>query len=177
MGNKITYCVTCNISIHYATKKPKWCTKCKQQQPKTYRTGKKKRPPTQSKKEVQMKQILNTVFPKDVSIDNGYYSFLMSPKGAPLQLDRYYPDLKLAFEFDGAQHKSYNPYMHKTKAAFEYLQQCDRMKNEYCKALGIHLVRISHEKKITKAYIVERLEAEGILSNLRQQTYINEALD
>lgn len=176
MSNKVTQCVTCGMSIQYATKKPKWCTKCKRLQPKTYRTGKKKRPPTQSKKEVQMKQTLNQIFPNAIYIDNGYYSFLPSPKNAPLQLDRYYPDLKLAFEYDGEQHKSFNPYMHKTKAAFEYLQKCDKMKNEYCKALGIHLIRISHDKKITKEYILERLEAEGILKKLRTKTHIDEGL-
>jgi hypothetical protein len=123
-----------------------------------------------------MKLTLNSIFPNALYIDNGYYSFLLSPKKAPLQLDRYYPDLKIAFEYDGEQHKTYNPYMHKTQAAFAYLQECDRMKNEYCKALGIHLIRISHEKKITKQYILERLDAEGMLSKLRKKTHTDEVI-
>lgn len=176
MSAKVTQCVTCGMNIHYATKKPKWCTKCKKLQPKTYKPSSKKRPPQQSKKEVQMKQTLNTIFPQATYIDNGYYSFMLSPKGAPLQLDRYYPDLQIAWEYDGQQHSTYNSYMHKTKAAFDYLQECDRMKNEYCKAMGIHLIRISHDKKISKSYILERLEAEGILGQLERQTYINKEL-
>lgn len=162
MGNKRTNCVDCGTVIQYATKKPKWCTKCKKKQPKVYKPSKKKSIPQQSKKELQMKQVLNQIFTEEVYIDNGYYSFLLSPKGAPLQLDRYYPELRLAFEYDGAQHAKFNPYMHKTQAAFEYLQKCDQLKNQYCKDLGIHLIRINHEKTITVDYILERLKAEGV---------------
>ena len=173
---KIAHCVDCGTTIQYSTKKPKWCAACKKKKPKYYRPSKRKAPPQQSKKELQMKAVLNQLFPHAIYIDNGYYSFLPSPKGAPLQLDRYYPELKLAFGYDGQQHASYNPYMHRSKAAFEYLQLCDRLKDEYCHRLGIRLIRIRHDKPITPQYILKRLEAEGILDELRRKTYINEQL-
>jgi hypothetical protein len=173
MSEKITTCIVCGMTIHYATKKPKWCTKCKKKQPKVYRP-KKKKVPNQSKQEVQMKKIFNSILPSATYIDNGYYSFLMSPKGSPLQLDRYYPELQLAIEVDGRQHKEYVSYIHKSKAQFHYLQQCDRMKDEYCQSLGIYLIRIQHNEKLTKAYIIRRLEKEGILHKLRTKTNVDE---
>lgn len=91
-------------------------------------------------------------------INNGYYSWLKSPRGAPMQLDRYYPDLKLAFEHHGNQHFQYNKYYHKSKSQFNYLQECDRLKAELCKAHGIQLVVIDYRDKITPELINQRLK-------------------
>lgn len=167
---KTTTCSVCGTSVNYATKKPKFCAK--HRAPKQYR--KKKSIPQVSKKELQMKQLLNQILPEAVYIDNGYYSFLLSPKKSPLQLDRYYPDLKLAFEFDGSQHSEYNPFMHSSQAAFQYLQECDALKDYLCKKLGIRLIRIKHDKKLTKAYLIERLRAESILEELKRKTEVVE---
>jgi hypothetical protein len=66
-----------------------------------------------------------------------------------MQLDRYYPDLKLAFEFDGKQHDEYNKFIHRSKANFEYYKQCDRLKEKQCREEGITLIRIAYNYKIT----------------------------
>lgn len=42
--------------------------------------------------------VLDEIFTNEYYIRNGYYSFLISPKGEPMQLDIFYPDRKLAFE-------------------------------------------------------------------------------
>jgi very-short-patch-repair endonuclease len=85
----------------------------------------------------------------------------MSPKGEPMQLDIYYPQLRLAFEYDGSQHKKYNSYFFKNKKQFEYLQRCDRLKNRICKEIGIELIRINYDKKITLDYIAKKLQDAG----------------
>ena len=81
-------------------------------------------------------------------INHGYYSFLKSPRGGNMQLDRYYPDLKLAFEFNGQNHYEYIPFIHKDKEEFEYYQECDALKKKICKELGITLVEIRYNYRI-----------------------------
>jgi hypothetical protein len=127
---------------------------------KANRDRKKKTSPYRSK-EYLMFTILDEIFTNEYYIRNGYYSFLISPKGEPMQLDIFYPDRKLAFEYDGRQHSEYNPYFHKTKKQFRYLQECDILKDKICKEMGITLIRISHDKKITKDLIIEKLKKSG----------------
>lgn len=81
-------------------------------------------------------------------INHGYYSFLKSPRGGNMQLDRYYPDLKLAFEFNGQNHYEYIPFIHKDKEEFEYYKECDVLKKKICKELGITLVEIRYNYRI-----------------------------
>lgn len=102
--------------------------------------------------------LLDTIMPGQYYIRNGYYSFLISPKGAPMQFDIYFPEFKLAWEYDGRQHSEYNEFMHKSKKAFRYLQQCDQIKNELCKELGITLIRIRFDKKLTADYLRVKLQ-------------------
>lgn len=59
---------------------------------------------------------------------------------------------------DGRQHSEYNPYFHKTKKQFKYLQQCDKLKDKICEELNITLIRISHDKKVSKELIEEKLK-------------------
>lgn len=84
-------------------------------------------------------------------INNGYYSFLKSPRGGIMSFDRYYPDLKLAFEFQGQNHYEYIPFLHKNKEEFEYYQECDRLKRQICMEQGITLVEVKYNFKIDEA--------------------------
>lgn len=121
-----------------------------------------------------MQEVLNEIMPDADYIDNGYYSWLLSPKDAPLQLDRFYPELNLAFEFNGRQHYEFNPYMHKNQEAFEYLQRCDRKKRRDCRRRGVKLITIKYTKKITKEYLIRRFKEEKILLDLKNKTTIRE---
>jgi hypothetical protein len=124
-----------------------------------------------------MQKLLNDIFPEAEYIDNGYYSFLLSPKGSPMQFDRYYPDLKLAFEMNGRQHYTFNQYLHQTKEAFEYLQQCDRLKAKLAKKRGIHLVAIKYDRELSHGYLIRRLREEGILDELKKRTVVRDDLE
>lgn len=63
-----------------------------------------------------------------------------------LELDMYNEDLKLAFEYDGAQHSFYTPHYHKNESHFEYRRLLDQLKTELCHQKGVTLVRINWEQ-------------------------------
>lgn len=121
-----------------------------------------------------MQDLLNIILPEADYIDNGYYSWMLSPKGSPLQLDRYYPDLKLAFEYNGRQHYEYNSYMHKDEAAFEYLQRCDLKKRRDCRRKGITLITVKYTKKVTSEYLLKRLYESDVLNDISRKTIVRE---
>lgn len=164
---KTTTC-DCGREISYTTNKPKRCERCREKREAQFQY--KARRPQRSKKEATLQKVLNEIMPDAEYIDNGYYSWLKSPKGSPLQLDRYYPTLKLAFEFNGRQHYEFNRYMHKDMEAFEYLQTCDRKKKKDCAKNGVTLITIKYNKVITKEYLVTRLTEAGVISNIRAKT-------
>lgn len=173
-SDKVAHCEVCGTELIYRTKKPKWCSVHKPNGPKPYKKA--KTIPSKSKKEGQMQYLLNKILPEAEYIDNGYYSFLPSPKDHPMQMDRYYPELKLAFEFNGKQHYQFNSYMHSSKESFEYLKTCDALKAKLLKQRGIRLITIKYDKDITFGYLVRRLKEEGLLDELRQKTTVREEL-
>jgi hypothetical protein len=158
---KATTCSECGKEIKYTTKKPKVCSVCRTKAKMAKKVtkpasstkkpgGYKKRPDNKNTQgELILFRALDQLLVGHDFINHGYYSFLPSPKGYPLQLDRYYPELKLAWEFDGKQHEEYNKYIHKTKKNFEYYKECDRLKEINCKKKGITLIRIAWNYKIT----------------------------
>lgn len=87
--------------MSYKTKPPKKCTKCKNAEKKLKRKKRRrKKSPHSSErsKERIMFKVLSKLMPAEEYIQNGYYSWLLSPKNQPMQLDIYFPRLKLAFE-------------------------------------------------------------------------------
>lgn len=162
----------CGKKVTYTTNKPKRCPKCKERREDKF--SYKKRKPQRSKKEGLMQHVLNELLPEAEFVDNGYYSWLVSPRGASLQLDRFYPDLNIAFEFNGRQHYEFNRYMHKDQEAFEYLQECDAKKRKDCKRRGVTLITIKYNKTITKEYMLKRFKQAGVISDIRRQTKVAE---
>jgi hypothetical protein len=147
---KTTKCIICGDTIKYKTKMPSKCKKCQ-----GITTTQKVTPKTKWKKETQMMRAMGELLPDAEYIINGYYSWLPSPKGMPLQIDWYCPSLKLGVEFDGAQHHEYIKYYHKTKQQFYYLQECDQIKDKICSERGITLLKIPYNTTLT----VSSLEA------------------
>ena len=172
--NKVTKCEGCGRDLTYKTRKPQYCAVCKSKNAKPYQKPKPRKAPKRSKKEAHVQRSLNLVLPEALYIDNGYYSWLISPRGFPMQLDRYYPELKLAIEVQGRQHYAYNKYFHASKQDFEYLQECDRSKAEQCKDRGIKLIAIRYDRVVNKDYLIRRFTDEGIIDYLRQKTKVVE---
>jgi hypothetical protein len=75
-----------------------------------------------------------------------WHKQIINPKTSqPLQLDCYSEELKLAFEYNGAQH--YQPVeLFGGQEAFEQQKYRDDIKRERCKQLGIRLVEIDERK-------------------------------
>jgi hypothetical protein len=128
---------------------PSKCNNCKDIKVEQKETTTKVTAKTKWKKETQMMRAMAELIPTVEYIVNGYYSWLPSPKGAALQLDLYFPDIKLALEFEGDQHNTYIKYYHKTKQAFYYLQECDKVKADICKQRGITLMKIPYSMTMT----------------------------
>lgn len=156
--SKTTPCTECGTLITYTTRKPVKCTQCKKPKPKPRKGG---RFPKNMKTngEMLLFAILHRLIVGQEYVNHGFYSFMLSPKFQPLQLDRYYPDLKLAFEYDGRQHGEYIKYIHKSRKNFTYQQECDKIKDKECKANGVTLIRIGYKEKITEDLIRSKIEA------------------
>lgn len=133
----------CNNLVYYKTRKKRFCKKCKNPEG------------SNSVFEWNTFQVLNKVIDSEY-INNGFYSWMLSPKGAPLQLDRFYPSLNLAFEIQGIQHTTRQPY-YQTKEQFEYLKKCDIIKKKVCKERGITLIHIKHNEIATEALIKKKI--------------------
>lgn len=163
MSKKTTKCIVCGKTIEYNTKKPKWCSECKKNKNavRKPRGRSKKTKTTPWKSETYMFKVLNEMFPKTNYCINGYYSWLPSPKGEPMQLDWYSYELGLAFEYEGIQHYKYSRYFHKTKQEFKYLQECDKLKQELCEKEGVTLVTIKYDLNMNVRTIANELKKKN----------------
>ena len=78
---------------------------------------------------------------------------LLSPKGYPLRVDFYIPELNLFIEAYGTQHTDpNNPWYN------EYYVECDNLKTAYCNKIGT-LLRIPYTKSVTTEYVLKHLRA------------------
>lgn len=76
------------------------------------------------------------------------FEWLINPRtGRKLFLDIYYPELKLAIEADGTQHRKYNAWFHKSVEEFEYSQYRDRTKDRLLKEHGVTILRVPYSLK------------------------------
>jgi hypothetical protein len=152
--SKTTTCTLCGTLMTYTTRKPMKCLSCKKPKKKGRRfPGNKK---TQG--ELLMFAMIESILLGEY-INHGFYSIMLSPKAQPLQMDRYYPDHKLGFEYDGRQHAEYVQYIHKSRKNFTYQQECDKIKDRECKANGITLIRVGHKDKISEDLIRDKIKA------------------
>lgn len=72
-------------------------------------------------------------------------SFLRNPKtGRNLEVDMYNEELKLAVEYNGAQHYQFTPKYHRSELDFQYQQEKDALKVARCKEQGIQLIVVPY---------------------------------
>jgi hypothetical protein len=102
----------------------------------------------ESKGEVECRRVMQKLF------DKPFYKtrprFLNNPVtfgNNNLELDCYNEELKIAVEYDGAQHFKYIPYFHKTYEAFLNQRYRDYMKEQMCKENNIRLIRVPYTVK------------------------------
>ena len=81
-----------------------------------------------------------------------------------LEFDCYNEELKLAVEYNGAQHYNYIQFFHKNKEAFYNQKYRDELKRIKCKELGITLIEIPYtEEKRLEDFLRLELKNMGFL--------------
>jgi len=116
----------------------------------------------QSISEQETKIYLDKIFPNEKFIDNKKYKWLKK-----LELDRYYPKLKIAFEYNGHQHymprRFGNVSRKKAEKNFKEQKQRDLIKKKLCIQNKIILIIIKYDEKLSKQLILNKLEEKGIM--------------
>ena len=78
-----------------------------------------------------------------------------------LELDCYNDELKLALEYNGAQHYKYIPYFHRSKEAFHNQKYRDEIKKYKCRENGIRLIEVPYNVKDIETFIERELRNLG----------------
>jgi hypothetical protein len=88
-----------------------------------------------------------------------------SSTGKNLELDGYNPDLKLAFEYNGAQHAKFGPMHRGDPHAFQDQLERDRIKAQLCQQKDVTLIVIPHTVKYEnlESYIRQQLRSKGLI--------------
>ncbi len=102
------------------------------------------------KKEYEMKLYLDKLLKHQEYKNNGRYEWLNG-----MELDRYYPKLKLAFEYNGEQHFHQVAFF---KINVEEIKKRDKLKRELCKKNGVMLIEIFYLEKINEQLILSKLK-------------------
>lgn len=77
-----------------------------------------------------------------------YYPWLLSPKGEPLELDLFFPEIPLAVEIQGKQHYEPSKIFFKKREDWKYYLECDKIKVEACKAYKLPLLVVGPDDPI-----------------------------
>jgi len=115
-----------------------------------------------SKGELQCKAFLEFYFQKKFTKIRP--NFLKNPvTGQNLELDLYNEDLKLAIEFNGAQHFEFNTWMHQNRDRFQNQLYRDLIKQDLCKKNGICLIIVPYtvSEVDIAPFLFEALKKEG----------------
>ena len=117
-----------------------------------------------SKGEVECRRVLEHLFRKP--FNKARPDFLRNPVTGGnfnLELDCYNSSLRLAVEYNGAQHYKYIPYFHRNKEHFVNQKYRDDMKRRICREKGICLIEVPYTVKIKDiySYIYKELKRNG----------------
>lgn len=131
--------------------------------PKTTKSSTTKEPKKDSNGEIRARAFLERYFNK--SFPKSRPNFMVNQVTGSkynLELDCYNESLRLAVEYNGAQHYNYIPFFHKNKEAFYNQKYRDELKRIKCKELGITLIEIPYtEEKRLEQYLKQQLKIVG----------------
>lgn len=106
------------------------------------------------KYEQEMKAILDNIFSNQIHKDNCRYKWLNG-----MELDRFYPNLKLAFEYNGEGHFQEIPFF---RGSLKEFQQRDQLKRELCQKANITLIEMNYFEPLTEQTILKKLYEKNI---------------
>lgn len=117
------------------------------------------------KNEKKCREVFESIF--GVSFPTVRPLFLKRANGKSLELDGYNDKLKLAFEYNGAQHYKFSPRFHSSPKDFRDQQERDVEKRRMCLAAGVTLIEIPYTVKYQdlEAFIRRRLSDLKILNS------------
>ena len=94
-----------------------------------------------SNSERECKEIVERLFKKKfLSVRPDWLKNPMTNRN--LELDMYNEELKLAFEYDGKQHREFSARWHNSEDDFNDQVLRDKMKNKLCRLKGVTLIRV-----------------------------------
>lgn len=91
-----------------------------------------------------MKCVLDLIIHDRNCRDNSRNQWLVHPDtGRRLELDRWYPDANIAFEFQGPQHFGPDGHFITTEAEYMARAERDQLKRDICKRHSVELIEIT----------------------------------
>lgn len=121
--------------------------------------------PKDSKGETECRRVLEQTFRRP--FDKARPDILNNPVTGGnhnLELDCYNREMRLAVEYNGAQHYKYIPFFHSNKEAFLNQKYRDELKRRMCRDNGITLIEVP--------YTVKQQDIESfLLTELRKAGY------
>lgn len=119
-----------------------------------------------SEGEIECRRVLSSIFNRPFHKDRP--NFLNNPVTGGkhnLELDCVDHELKIACEYNGAQHYKYIPYFHKNKEHFQNQKYRDDMKRRICSDEGYLLIEVPYniKKKDIENFIRTELSRAGRL--------------
>lgn len=124
-------------------------------------------PKKESRGEAECRRVLQKYLQKP--FPNRRPDFLRNPVTGGnynLELDCYDENLRLAVEYNGAQHYKYIPYFHKNKEAFLNQKYRDELKRHLCKENKITLIEVPNTVNLNniESYLLGKLRMLGYLN-------------
>lgn len=113
-----------------------------------------------SKGETETRRVLQSLFKKPfIKARPDFLRNTVTGDAFNLELDCYNDQMKLAVEYNGAQHYRYIPHFHKNKEAFLNQRYRDFMKRTLCEKNGIRLIEIPYTIQIPdiRNFLLRRL--------------------
>ena len=116
--------------------------------------------PITSKSELRFKGLLDKVLHTEEDMDNYRPDWLKNPEaGCNLELDRFYPNLKIGIEFNGPQHRKKNN---------EAQWNRDRTKKHLCAKHGV-IRLVFYANELNEQTVISKLKDVSDMRNCWQQ--------